>query len=87
MSPVFQELAANFRQRLRNGYENALFAKMVERAEHNPAYHASLSSWLSGRGKTLALRDLAEPFGNYWRNLGFANVVDGLDSASARRTA
>lgn len=76
-----------FNEKLRSGYERALFAKMVERAERDAAYSERMSSWLGGRGKTLALRELAEPFGDYWRNLAFANVVDGLDAASARRAA
>lgn len=77
------EAVRSFRGNLRSGYELALFAKMEERADHDLEYAAALALWLK-RGSTLRLRDLAEPFGDYWNNLGFANVVDGLDSARAR---
>lgn len=64
-----------------------LFAKMQERADADTAFSAALTGWLVGNGKTLALRDLAKPFGNYWRDLAFSNAVDDLDTASCKLPA
>lgn len=72
-----------FQPHTRQAYERSLLAKMVEKAERDTTYRAALMVWFR-RGSTLRLRELTEPFGNYWRDLGFANVVDGLDSARAR---
>jgi hypothetical protein len=80
------EATSQFTKLLRSGYERALFAKMVERSDRDADYAKRLSFWLK-RGSTLRLRELVEPFGDYWKSLGFANVVDGLDSASAHRPA
>lgn len=76
----FLAATGNLERRLHSGYERALFAKMVERAEAAPEYKEQLVFWLS-KGSTLLLRDLSKPFGSYWRDLAFANLVDGIDSA------
>jgi len=72
-----------FYDRIGSGYDRALFATMMERADHDSAYAGELAVWLK-RGSTLRLRDLVKPFGDYWRNLDFANVVDSLDSLRAK---
>lgn len=63
--------------------ERVLFAKMSERADSDSPYAGALLQWLR-RGSTSELRDLCEPFGRYWRDLQFANAVDGLDSLRLR---
>ena len=80
---VLHDASTAFRFHLRSGFERALFAKMEEEADACPQYAARLLEWLLN-GSTLELRELARPFGDYWRSLSFANVVDGLDSASCR---
>lgn len=71
-----------FYRALRTVGQRALFAHMIERADNDVAYAADLSKWIA-HGSTLLLRDLAQPFGDYWRDLVFANVIDALDSVRA----
>ena len=63
-----------------------LFNKMLEKAEMEPEYAKGLEKWMSGKAGTVALRDLARPWGKYFGNSGHASNVDGLDSAQAWRS-
>lgn len=74
------DLTRVVRSHLRGG--RALFAKMEERAEGSAEYAAGFLVWLR-HGSTLRLRELVVPFGDYWRDLEFANTVDYLDTAMA----
>ena len=58
---------------------NEMFVKS-EFAESSE-YKAKLEKWLLGKSSTLELRELCEPFGDYWAGVNFSNQVDSLDSA------
>src|SRR3546814_3526929 len=53
---------------------------MVELAGRDPEYDKRFQQYIR-EGSTLALRELARPFGQYWKDLDFFNIVTGIDSA------
>ncbi len=64
----------------------SLLREMMIKAEHDADYDKRLRRWFT-HGGTLLLRDLAESFGSYFKDLAFANTVDGLDSAAPKSRA
>ena len=54
--------------------------KMIDKAAKERDYAAAFAKWLED-GSTTELRTLAEPFGDYWKDLEYSNIVDTIDSA------
>src|SRR3546814_10914627 len=65
---------------LKDEKEVALYTKMVELAGRDPEYDKRFQQYIR-EGSTLELRELARPFGQYWKDLDFFNIVTGIDSA------
>jgi hypothetical protein len=61
-----------------------LLDKMLTVADSEPDYDKKLSDWLLGNTSTLALRELAERFGEYLGARSFRNSVNALDSCAPR---
>src|SRR3546814_8031520 len=71
---------------LKNEKEVALYTKMVELAGRDPEYDKRFQQYIR-EGSTLELRELARPFGQYWKDLDFFNIVTGIDSRSDEHTS
>lgn len=56
-----------------------LFAKMEQKAANCALFRRNLDAWLQ-KGSTLALRELARPWGWYFDSLAAANAIDSLDA-------
>jgi len=63
-----------------SGGGQILLDKMIAKAEADPEYKIKLESWIQ-KGKTIALRELACPWGSYFSDLTHTNAIDQLDSA------
>lgn len=60
----------------------ALFSDMVTKADGDAEYASRLSGWLTWQGSTVQLRELSQPFGDYWGwPLDFKNKVHAIDTA------
>lgn len=69
------------------GSERALLQKVVVAAEtgiRGAEYSQKVADWLEGKGSTILLREICEPYADYWGNLRSANLIDGIDSAAAK---
>lgn len=78
--PIPKNNVERFRIMLKNEEEVALYTKMVELAGRDPEYDKRFQQYIR-EGSTLELRELARPFGQYWTDLAFFNIVTGIDSA------
>lgn len=78
--PIPKNDVERFRIMLKNEEEVALYTKMVELAGRDPEYDKRFQQYIR-EGSTLELRELARPFGQYWTDLAFFNIVTGIDSA------
>ena len=78
--PIPRNIVERFRILLKNDEEITLYTKMVERAGRDPDYDKRFQDYIR-QGSTLELRELARPFGEFWSDLAFSNVVCGIDSA------
>lgn len=73
-----------FRKFLKSDEEHKLLDKMVAHGVgENLVYACELDRYIT-RGSTLELRELVKPFGDYWKDRDFFNLVNGIDSAHHR---
>lgn len=62
----------------------ALLDCMADMAQAVTEYGVAFSNWLEN-GSTLQLRELAEPFGDFWHNRHNFNILTAIDSAHLHR--
>src|SRR3546814_12169823 len=65
--PIPKNDVERFRIMLKNEKEVALYTKMVELAGRDPEYDKRFQQYIR-EGSTLELRELARPFGPYWKD-------------------
>lgn len=83
-SPQPRSKFDTFRQFLKSDEEHKLLDKMIAHAaDDNLVYACELDRYVT-RGSTLELRELVKPFGDYWKDRDFFNLVNGIDSAHHR---
>jgi hypothetical protein len=62
----------------------ALLDRMADRADADPEYGRAFANWLE-HGSTIKLRELAQPFGDFWHNRHNFNILNAIDSAHLHR--